>query len=295
MVRASHELEEVVGAPLGRSGLGDDLLGEDVERSHGWLDRIEAPGSHAGEQGGALDQLVAGQREQPPGRCAGASVVGAADPLEEGGDRARRADLAHQLDRSDVDAELQRGRGDQRLELTGAQPGLDAVAAVLAETAVVRRDDVVAETFAELVREAFGHLACVDEHERCPASLDELGDAVQHAVHLGGGDDRLELARRAARGPTSRWRRWPLSTMAAAGSPIASTLLPTSRPATVSIGFCVAESPTRTGVGAHTCSSRSSVSARCAPRLSLASAWISSTITVSTLASVAAAARRGDQ
>ena len=60
---------------------------------------------------------------------------------------------------------------------------------------------------------------------------------------------------------------------------------------TVSIGRCVADSPTRLGRASHSASSRSSVSARCEPRLSRATAWISSTITVSIGAQRVAAAR----
>ena len=53
--------------------------------------------------------------------------------------------------------------------------------------------------------------------------------------------------------------------------------------ATSSSGRCVAESPIRCSGRPSSCaSSRSSVSARCAPRLVAATAWISSTITAST-------------
>ena len=50
----------------------------------------------------------------------------------------------------------------------------------------------------------------------------------------------------------------------------------------VSMGRCVAESPMRWGRAAQSASSRSSVSMRWAPRLSRATAWISSTMTVPT-------------
>ncbi len=52
--------------------------------------------------------------------------------------------------------------------------------------------------------------------------------------------------------------------------------------ATSSSGRCVADSPTRCSGRPHRCSSRSSDRARCAPRLVGTSAWISSTMTVST-------------
>ena len=54
----------------------------------------------------------------------------------------------------------------------------------------------------------------------------------------------------------------------------------------VAIGFVVAEMPTRVGGAAQRAVNRSSESARCAPRLLPATAWISSTITVRTVLSI---------
>ena len=169
------------------------LLRGDVERCGRRADRVEVTGVHGREQRGALDELVAGHRVEPALRCAAAGVVRPTDALEERGDRARGADLAHQLDRSDVDAELQGCGGDQCLQLPGAQARLDAVAPVLREAAVVRGDDVVAEPLAEQVREAFGETARVDEHERRAVLGDELRDPVEDVGHLLGGRDGFEL------------------------------------------------------------------------------------------------------
>ena len=56
--------------------------------------------------------------------------------------------------------------------------------------------------------------------------------------------------------------------------------------ATSSIGVCVADSPMRCSGRSATAASRSSVSARCAPRREPMTAWISSTITVRTVRSI---------
>ena len=63
--------------------------------------------------------------------------------------------------------------------------------------------------------------------------------------------------------------------------------LPTRNLATSLIGFCVADKPMRVSGRPHSASRRSSDSARCAPRLLGASAWISSTITLRVVASIA--------
>ncbi len=49
-------------------------------------------------------------------------VARAADALQERGDAMRRSDLADEIDVADVDAELERRRGDERLQLAGLQP-----------------------------------------------------------------------------------------------------------------------------------------------------------------------------
>ena len=277
--RPPHQREEVVGAPLLRRDLGHDLLGEDVERQLGQLDGVEAAAVHRSEQRGALDQLVARERVEAALGRAGPAVVRAADALEEGGDAAGRADLAHELDRADVDAQLERRGGDQRPQLAGPQSGLDAVAAVLRQRSVVRGDDVVAEALAELVGEPLGEPAGVDEHERGAVLLDERGDAVEDVAHLLGRRDRLELAvgqlerevERALVAGVDDDRERAVADEQAPDGLDRLAAWPTAR--------CGSD------VSSHSASSRSSVSARCAPRLSRATAWISSTMTVSTVRS----------
>ena len=122
--RPAHQREEPVLVPfLGRRHLGHDLLGQDVERGHGGQDGVEASGAHGGQEGGALHQLVAGHGEEDPLGDAAAGVVGAAHPLEEGGDGAWRPDLADELHGADVDAELERRRGHEGPEVAGRAGG----------------------------------------------------------------------------------------------------------------------------------------------------------------------------
>ena len=74
-----------------------------------------------------------------------ARVPRAADALEERRDRPRRADVAHEVDRADVDAELERGGGHHdrdlaRLETAlGLEPGPPRHAAVVRDHPVLRR------------------------------------------------------------------------------------------------------------------------------------------------------------
>ena len=97
-------------------------------------------------------------------------VAGAPHALEERGDGARRADLAHELDRPDVDAQLEGGRRHERPQVPGPQSLLDPQAAVLREAPVVRRrprslgPQPLAQEMGESLRQPPG----VDEHQRRP-------------------------------------------------------------------------------------------------------------------------------
>src|SRR6266446_5317928 len=86
------------------------------------------------------------------------------------------------------------------------------------------------------------------------------------------GEEGISIAR-------SSVRAWPESMMQVPG---VGWRVPDRKAAMSSMGFCVAESPMRWRRRPARCSSRSSDSARWLPRLSRATAWISSTITVRT-------------
>src|SRR5207237_3645603 len=110
-VRDPCEVVQVVLAPRFTGCGGDNLLAEHIARP-GWnLERIERPGTDCPHQRGALDQLVAGRGEEASLRQAAGpgAVSGAADTLKGHGNRAGRADLADQIDRANVNPELERG------------------------------------------------------------------------------------------------------------------------------------------------------------------------------------------
>ena len=174
--------------------LGHDLLGEDVERLLGRVEGIEASALDRGQQRGALDQLVPGGRVHDPAGDTGAVVVGPAHPLQEGGDAVRRADLAHQLDRPDVDAELQRGGGHQRPQVAGPQAVLDPLAALARQRSVMGGHLVLSQPLAQLMGHPLGQLPGVDEDQGGSVVGDVGGDAVEDLVELIAGEGRLELA-----------------------------------------------------------------------------------------------------
>ena len=137
---AAQEGVELVLLPLPRRHLGHDLLGQHVERLRGEDDPVQLAALGGIDQRRALHEIVARQREQPALGRAVDGMAGAADALQEGGDGAGRAQLADQIDLADVDAQLQRRRGHQHLELAGLEPLLGVQPPLLGEAAVMGGD-----------------------------------------------------------------------------------------------------------------------------------------------------------
>ena len=93
-------------------------------------------------------------------------MPGPSDTLNESGDAVRRSDLTDQIDMPDVDPQLERCRGDERLQLARSQPRFRLQPLFLREAAVVRRDRVFAKPLAQVVRQTLGHPPGVHEYER---------------------------------------------------------------------------------------------------------------------------------
>ena len=146
-----------------RRRLRHDLLGQDFNRRLGLRDAIEIAALDRAHHRCALDQFVQRRREQRPVRDQSQRVTRASHALQEGRDPPRRPDLADQVDRADVDAQLQRRRRHDRLEVARLEPLLHHVPAFLGQRAVVPRDMLLAHADAQFVRHPLGQRAPVDE------------------------------------------------------------------------------------------------------------------------------------
>ena len=123
-------------------------------------------------------------------------MAGATDALQERGDRARRTDLADQVDVADVDAKLQRRRGHEHAQVAALQSLLGIQTQFLGQAAVVCGDGILAELFGELPGSALGHPARVDEYQRGAMRLHQLGEARVDQVPLLVRHHRLQRHRR---------------------------------------------------------------------------------------------------
>ena len=97
----------------------------------------------------------------------------------------------HQVHVADVDAELQRGRGHQRLQLAGLQALLRVEPMLPREAAVVGRDGLLAEPLRQVPRGPLGEPARVDEDQRRAVLAHQFGEpVVDLRPHLVGHDGR---------------------------------------------------------------------------------------------------------
>ena len=98
----------------------------------------------------------------------------AADALQAARDGLRALDLDHEVDRAHVDAELERGRGDEARDLPRLQELLDLDPLLARERAVVRAGDGRVRELVQAEGEPLRETAVVDEHDRRAVLLHEL-------------------------------------------------------------------------------------------------------------------------
>ena len=201
---APDEREQLRLVPVLRVDLRRDLLGDHVERRHRHDQPVEFAAIDAVDQRCAFDEVVIGEGKQAAFRLTADAVPRAADALQEGRDRARRAELADEVHIADIDAELERGCRDHSRERAGFQPLLSIEPLFLGEAAMMRCNVHLAEPVRKLARDAFGHASCVDKDERGAVFLNELRQSVidlapdlgrHHCFERGGWHVELKVAR----------------------------------------------------------------------------------------------------
>ena len=233
-----------------------------------------SPAARAGHPGGRRappaaapcirpNHPVTGERAAPWGPAN--RVTGATHALQEGSDRARRGDLAHQIHIPDVDTQFQRGGRHQHFEFAVAGRRCSARWRFLARHAAVMRHDVSTPRRMRQVARQLVPPSCAcsrtsascDVRRRAPRA-DRRSQRPRlpghHRLERPAVSSSLQIAgaRGRHRSPRSRARRRGPA--------------PVRKRATAPIGVCVAESPMRVSAAdkAARCSSET---ARCAPRL----------------------------
>ena len=175
---AAHQVEQLVFAELLAGAGGHHLLRQNVERVARNLQAVELAAADGAHQRGAFHQLVARGGEERGPWAARPPMPGAADALQRHRDGARRADLAHQVDRADIDAQFERGGGHHRAQFAVLEAPLGLQAQGARQAAVVRQHGIFAQPLGQVMRHALGQAARVDEDQGGAVLADQLGHAV---------------------------------------------------------------------------------------------------------------------
>ena len=190
------QLEQLVLVPIFRSAGGHHLLGHHVQRPGRNDEGVQVALQQRAGQRGALQHLIPGEGEQLAFGHAADGVSGAAHPLHQQSDGARRTNLADQVDLADVDAQFQRRGGDTDLHLSVFQLLLGVPAGGPGQAAVVGDHRFLSQARRKLMGDSFHQPARVDEDQGDGVGLGESGDGVQGlAPDFVGGDGAKFLLR----------------------------------------------------------------------------------------------------
>ena len=145
-IRAADQREQLVFLPvLGRGAAATICCARMSSGAVRNLQAVQLARANRAHQRRALDQLVARGREEAALRHRAHPVAGAADALQRDGDRARRADLADQIHRADIDAQFERRRRHHRAQLAVLEPRFRFEAQSARQAAVMRQHGILAQ------------------------------------------------------------------------------------------------------------------------------------------------------
>ncbi len=175
---ANRRRTELAGVPIVHRHHGDDLLRQHVERIARIADALHFALVHGARDGGAGHQIAAKLREDDGRTDAADMMAGAADALHAARHRRRRFDLHHQIDRAHIDAQFERGGGDDAAQRSQFQALFDLLALRRGHAAVMRADQHFAGKFIDRAGDALRQAAAVDEDQRGgvrPHQFQQLG------------------------------------------------------------------------------------------------------------------------
>ncbi len=175
--RAPDRAVEVVDGPRVHRAHRHELLGEHVERVARVAGLLDLAGEHALGHHRGLQEVAAELREDLPAARLAHLVPGAPDALQPARHGTGRLDLDHEVHGAHVDAELQRGRGDDRAERARLQGVLHLQSLLPRERSVVRAHEILAGQLVQPRGEPFGEAPRVHEHDGGAVRADQLEQA----------------------------------------------------------------------------------------------------------------------
>ncbi len=175
-VDAANEVEELVEVAGFHGDHREKHLREHVEglphRRHGLYVAVNRrAGGHDG-----IEAVAAEERIHPRATYRPYLVTRAAGHLQAGGDRERRLCEDYLVDGADVDAELERGRGDDGLELPGPHLLLHERAHLTRERTVMRVGDTPSGPFIEKQGDSLRVATVGGEEQARSVARDDVGE-----------------------------------------------------------------------------------------------------------------------
>jgi hypothetical protein len=120
----AHQLEQLLLVPILASRAGNNLLSKDVERFIGYFQAIQVTVANAAQCRQALDKFITAERKDPALGQTATLVLRATDSLKKCGNGTGGPDLANEINRTNIDAKLERGRSNESFEFPTFQPVL---------------------------------------------------------------------------------------------------------------------------------------------------------------------------
>ena len=193
-----HQRGDRFDRALGMGGdVGDDLLGEHVERVAQEAGGLDLAGDHALGDHRGLEQVAAVLRVQRAAARFADRVAGPPDALHAARDCAGRLDLDDEIDRTHVDAELERAGGDDAAQQAALQLVFDDDPLLACQRAVMGLDELVAGELVEVGGQSLGLAPGVAEDDGA-AMGEHLGEhrrvhALPDVAHLLDRHDDIDL------------------------------------------------------------------------------------------------------
>src|SRR5579875_3141642 len=161
-------------------GNRDDLLRRDVETVSWNLDLVDPAAANRADGGRAFEQIVGRQGEEASLRDAAEGVARTANPLNRRRDRFRRIDLADEIDRADIDSQLQRRGRDDGLQFTALKLLLGGEPFGPREAPMMGEYGVAADLLLQGEGDSLGPSAAQRKNQRRAMLADELRHTLVH-------------------------------------------------------------------------------------------------------------------
>ncbi len=139
--RPPDEVVELIDVPVLHGHHGHDLLRQHIQGILGRVRRFYFPSQDALGHHRRLDDVFRLEGQDPSLAGHSHEMTGTPDPLQPPGDRLRGLDLDYQIDRADVDAQLERGGADDRFEFALLQGVLHLQSFFASDAAVMDAHD----------------------------------------------------------------------------------------------------------------------------------------------------------